>query len=254
MSWVRATKVASAPSATEIGLNGVVERAERRGLGDLADLAGGRVLALGEPVDLVVEHDDLEAHVATQRVDQVVAADREHVAVAADDPHVEVGARQRDAGGHGRRTTVDRVHAVRVHVVREARRAPDAGHEHHVLRLHAELGELELHRREDRVVAATRAPADLLVGLEVLAAQLHRGAAAAVRRRRSCRCQASIISRILFSISVALNGMPCTLVSDVRVDEVLGPHQARQLAHVQLGHQHLRVARAAPRRGSPGTG
>jgi hypothetical protein len=69
----------------------VVERTERGGLGDLADLARGRVLALGQPVDLVVEHQDGEVDVAPQRVDQVVAADRQHVAVAADHPHVEVG-------------------------------------------------------------------------------------------------------------------------------------------------------------------
>ena len=35
-------------------------------------------------------------------------------------------------------------------------------------RLQAELGQEALHRGQDRVVAAARAPADLLVGLEVL--------------------------------------------------------------------------------------
>ena len=67
---------------------------------------------------------DRQVHVAAQRVDQVVATDRQHVAVAGDDPHVEVGARQRDAGGDRRRAAVDAVHAVGVHVVREAAAHP----------------------------------------------------------------------------------------------------------------------------------
>ena len=115
----------------------VVERTERRRLGDLADLARRRVLALGEAVDLVVEHQDLEVHVAAQRVDEVVATDRQHVAVATDDPHVEVGSRQRDTRCDRGRAPVDAVHAVRVHVVRQPRRAADARHEHEVLGPHA---------------------------------------------------------------------------------------------------------------------
>ena len=194
MSWVRATNVASAAERDRHRVERRVERAERRRLRDLADLARRRVLALGEPVDLVVEHDDLQVHVAAQRVDQVVAADREHVAVAADHPHVEVGAGERDAGGDRRRAAVDRVQAVGVHVVREARRAADARHEHEVLGLHAEVGELELHRREDRVVAAARAPADLLVRLEVLAAELDRDAAVALAPLRRSATSLVVVS------------------------------------------------------------
>jgi hypothetical protein len=89
-SMVRATNVASAPSASDTGLNG------RRptppgGLGDLADLGGGGVLALGQAVDLVVEQQDRHVDVAAQCVDEVVAADRQGVAVAGDDPHRQVG-------------------------------------------------------------------------------------------------------------------------------------------------------------------
>src|SRR3712207_8089365 len=47
----------------------------RSGLRDLALLAGGRVLALRQAVDPVVEQQDLEVDVAPQRVDQVVTAD-----------------------------------------------------------------------------------------------------------------------------------------------------------------------------------
>ena len=140
-SWVRATKLASAPSATASGLNGGSTRAERRALGDLADLGRRRVLALGQPVDAVVEQQDRQVDVAAQGVDQVVAADRQPVAVAGDHPHVEVGPGHGDAGGDGRRAAVDAVHAVGVHVVREAAassRCPTD--EHGVLGRDAELG------------------------------------------------------------------------------------------------------------------
>ena len=179
----------------------VVERAERRRLRDLAHLARRRVLALGEAVDLVVEHEDLHVHVAAQRVDEVVAADREHVAVAADHPHVEVGTGERDTGRDRRRAAVDRVNAVGVHVVRQARRAADARHEHEVFGLDAGLGQHELDGGEDAVVTAARAPANFLVRLEVLARQLHRRAVVVI-------AHSSIISRICSSRSAAWNGTP----------------------------------------------
>src|SRR4029079_16887444 len=46
--------------------------------------------------------------------------------------------------------------------------AADAGDHHELLARDAELGEDLLHGGQDGVVAAARAPADLLVGLEVL--------------------------------------------------------------------------------------
>ena len=171
---MRATKVASAPSASETGLNGCVDRAHRRRLGDLAELGRGRVLALGQAVDAVVEQQDLQVDVAAHRVDQVVAADRQRVAVAGHDPDRQVGAGGRQAGRDRRRAAVDRVHAVGVEVVREARRAADARDEHDVLASQAERRQEALHGGEDDVVAAAGAPAHLLVGREVLA----------VRRRR----------------------------------------------------------------------
>ena len=145
-SWVRATKVASAPSATASGLNGGSTAAVRRRLRHLAQLGGGRVLALGQPVDPVVEEQDRQVDVAPQRVDEVVAADRQRVAVAGDHPHVEVGSGHGEAGGDGRRPPVDAVDAVGVHVVREAARAADARDEHDLLGLDAELGHQHLDR------------------------------------------------------------------------------------------------------------
>src|SRR5262245_7978558 len=101
-------------------------------------------------------------------MDEVVATDRQRVAVYGDDPHIEVGARHGDARGNRRRAAVDAVDAVGVHVVREAARAANAGDEHGVLRCHAEFGHQRLHGEQDAVVAAARAPADLLVAGPVL--------------------------------------------------------------------------------------
>ena len=168
---VRATKVASAPMASDSGRSGLSMRALRARLGARAEPRGRRILALGQAVDLVVEQDDLQIDVAADGVDQVVAADGQAVAVAGDDPDVQVGPGQLQAGGEGRRPAVDGVEAVGVHVVGEAAGAADAGDEHDLLARHAEAGQRLLHLGEDGVVAAARAPADFLVAGEVLGGQ-----------------------------------------------------------------------------------
>ena len=68
---------------------------------------------------------------------------------------------------HRRRPAVDRVHAVRVHVVRKAAGAADARDEHDLLARDAERRHHLLHLREDGIVAAARAPADVLVAGEI---------------------------------------------------------------------------------------
>ena len=68
-------------------VEGVVDRSLRRGLGDLALLGGGGVLALGQSVDPVVEQQNLEVDVATQCMHEVIATDAERIAVAGDDPN-----------------------------------------------------------------------------------------------------------------------------------------------------------------------
>src|SRR4029079_12937649 len=76
-------------------------------------------------------------------------------------------------GRDGRGTSVDRVHAIRLHVVGEARGATDPGDEDDPLARESQLRHEALDDVEDRVVAESRAPADLLVVLEVLRGQLH---------------------------------------------------------------------------------
>jgi hypothetical protein len=179
----------------------VVERAEGRRLRHLAALARRRVLALREPVDLVVEEEDLYRDVAPQGVDEVVAADREGVAVAGHHPHEEVGARRREPGRERGSPAVDAVDAVRVHVVREAARAADPRDKDHLLGRNAELRQEALHRGEDGVVPATGTPARVLIGREVLARELGgRHGLRSSHSRRSISC----------SMSAAKIGWPCT--------------------------------------------
>src|SRR5690606_12378064 len=107
------------------------------------------------------------------------------------------------ARGDGRRAAVDPVQSIGVHVVREARRSPDAGHEHRVLAAHAELGHEQLHGGEDRVVATARAPAHLLVAGPLLARGDGYG--------RVGHARASMIAR---SSSPSVNGTPFTLLAE----------------------------------------
>ena len=153
-------------------VEGGVHAAHRRGFRHQARLRGRAVLPLGQAVDAVVEEQDRHVDVAPHRVDEVVATDREGVAVTRHDPHGQVGAARRQTRRDRRRATVDRVHAVRVEVVREPRGAADAGDEGDVFLAQAQLGQEALDGREDGVVAAPRAPAHLLVGGEVLAGLL----------------------------------------------------------------------------------
>ena len=151
----------------------VVDRPERRRLRLLAELRGGRGLAFGEAVDPVVEHHDVDVDVLPHRVQDVVPADRERVAVPGDDPDHQLRPRQLEAGGDRGRPAVDRVEAVRVHVVREAAGAADAADEDDVLLGDPEVGHHLLRLGQDRVVAAARAPLRILDG-EVLAGELGR--------------------------------------------------------------------------------
>ena len=145
----------------------VVDRAHGGTFGDLAERRGGRILPLGQAVNAVVEQDDVEVHVAADAVHQVVATDRKAVAVAGDDPHHQVGAARLEAGRYGRRATVDRVHAVSVHVIRKAARAADARDEHNVLARDAEGRHDLFHLCKNRIVTTAGTPTNVLVAGKV---------------------------------------------------------------------------------------
>src|SRR6266545_1027980 len=111
----------------------------------------------------------------------MVAADAQAVAVAGDHPDLEVRPRGLKSGGDGGGTSVYAVEAVRVHVVRQAAAAADAGNEDDLLAGDTQVRHKLLGLGEDGIVAAAGAPAHLLVGDEVLACQRER-----FRRRLGC--------------------------------------------------------------------
>ena len=153
------------------GVERLLDRSVGRGLGDLAQLRSGGVLALREAVNLVVEQDDVEVHVAADGVDEVVAADGQRVAVAGGDPHREARVGRLDARRHGVGAPVHGVEPVGLHVVDEPRRASDARHEREQVVGRVErvgdFGQRALHGAQNRVVAASGTPAYLLVALEI---------------------------------------------------------------------------------------
>ena len=100
-------------------------------------------------------------------MDGVIAADGERIAVTGGDPDVEIGANEFHAGGHGGRAAVNGVEAEYIHVIRKTAGAADAGDEDEFFLGDFQVGEDHLHGGKDGVVAAARAPADFLVGLEV---------------------------------------------------------------------------------------
>src|SRR5207248_8753168 len=139
----------------------IVRRAHRRALGLLALLTGRAVLPFGQTVDAVVEKQDLHIDIAADDVHEMISADRKRIAVAGDHPDVQLWPGKLQPRREGRSAAVDAVHAVRVHVVRKAAGAADARDEHGFGAIDPELGEDFLRLHQDRVVAATRTPADV---------------------------------------------------------------------------------------------
>src|SRR5215472_9105592 len=95
----------------------------------------------------------------------MVAADREPV--AGDDPDIERRIGELYAGGDRRLAAVDCVIAVRLEIVGKAARTADTGDAHRAFRPRADLRQGALHRLEDRIVSAARAPAHLLIRGEI---------------------------------------------------------------------------------------
>ena len=146
----------------------VVQRAERCRLGDLARLRSRRILALGEPVNLVIEENDREIHVAPEGVEQVVAADGQGVAVAGDYPYMQVWPAHRDTGRDRRGPPVNGMDAVSVHIIGKTGTAPNARYEHGVFPAGSQLWHEHLHGHQDGEVPTAGAPPDLLIAGPIL--------------------------------------------------------------------------------------
>ena len=176
------------------------DRSPRRRRRACADPRGGRSLALGQPVGLVVEQQDLQVHVAPQNVQQVVAADRQTVAVAGYDPDVELRIGKLDSGGNRRRAAVDRVESVTRDVIGKTGGAADTRDEHGFFRGCADLGQGLLHRLENGVIAAARTPSHFLVRGKILGRK-RRGRGYVIHLDPASRRQAGADCRLDFGDS-----------------------------------------------------
>ncbi len=140
------------------GVHRLLHHAARRARRLHELVGGGRGLAGGEAVDLVVVEDGHHVDVAAHRVDEVVAADAVAVTVAHLHDHPELGVGERDAGRERERPAVEAVEALRPIEVGAVAVAADAPDHHVVLKAHAAFGEHLGKRLLHVEVAATGAP------------------------------------------------------------------------------------------------
>src|SRR5207248_11634145 len=93
------------------------------------------------------------------------------VPIATSDDYLQRVVRHLGARCDSKRTTVQRVHAVRIDVARQVRRAANAADGQHFVRVEAELDDGLLQGVEHAEVAAARAPVWIGVTFQVLDSQ-----------------------------------------------------------------------------------
>ena len=98
------------------GVDGILEISERRAFGLHVGAAGGRDLARGQAIDLIVHHQVGEVDITARGMHQVVAADAVAVTVAAGRDDGELVVPQLGSRRHRERAPVQGVHAVGVEV------------------------------------------------------------------------------------------------------------------------------------------
>ena len=120
-------------------------------------------MAFRETVDPVVEKHNFQLNIPAQRMDEMIATNAQTIAVTSDEPNVQVGSGDLEASGNRRSTTMNGMKAIRIHVVREATRAADAGNENCLFFWNTELREDFLDLSQNGIISTARAPPDILV-------------------------------------------------------------------------------------------
>lgn len=140
------------------GVDRLVDGASWVRLGLESNRARRAGLHLGQAINEVVHDDIRETDVLTSRVVQVVSSDGESVAVAAEDEHMAIRTGQTHCSGKRKRTTMNVVHAMGVHEIREAAGATDAGNGNDFLMRDLELFQNTIENGKHGEIAATGAP------------------------------------------------------------------------------------------------
>ena len=142
-------------------------------------------------------------------MDQVITADAEGIAITSDHPYRQIGAAHRKAGGNSWGAAVNGVETVGVHVEREARGAANTRNKDDVLFAKTQLGHEPLNGGEDGVVTAPRAPAHLLIGLEILGRELN------IRLGHQGECRECVGAHLVSSRLAATSVMTSTSSADL---------------------------------------
>lgn len=117
--------------------------------------ARGRVLTFGQTVDAVVEHADVQVHVAAYLVNKVVSADSQAIAIARHLPNGQFRMARLDARSDRATASVYGVESVGVQVVGHTATATDTRYHSHLMGRYADLGHRFLQGHADGMVAAS---------------------------------------------------------------------------------------------------
>ena len=98
----------------------------------------------------------------------MVAADAQSVAITGNDPNTQVGTSGFQSACYCCRTAMNAMHAIGIHVVREAAATADTGNDRDIFPGDAKRGHDLLHLRQDGVISAAGAPAYFLVSYKIL--------------------------------------------------------------------------------------
>jgi hypothetical protein len=100
-------------------------------------------LPFGEPIDLVVEEEDLDIEVPAEEMGELVTSDGKPVAIPADYPYLEIPLWMSDSEPFcdRKRSPVDGVESIGPHIVREPARTADPAEDHMPMRRKADLGQ-----------------------------------------------------------------------------------------------------------------
>src|ERR1700754_4598076 len=153
------------------GIERMIDAAEWCRLGDLPFLRGGRILPLGQPIDLVVKQQDVQVEIAAQQMDSVIPPNTETIPVARDDPDAQLGTAGLQPRSDSRSTPMDRMHAIGIHIIGKTAATTYPRNNNDVLPGYSQGRHNFLHLGEDDIIPASRAPADLLVCSKIFCRQ-----------------------------------------------------------------------------------
>ena len=94
-------------------------------------------------------------------MDEMVTTNGQAVTITGNLPNSKIRISHLGSRSNGCRTSVDGVHAIRIHVIRQTRRTSDTGNHRNFMGRYSQFGQSLVKRIQESVVAAARTPARL---------------------------------------------------------------------------------------------